>query len=124
MAIPYFFIWWYTRGWAFFVHQSIERGTHISEYFSILDLFKTLFRPFRQISANERGKGLQGAVTAFLDQFVSRLVGFLARSVIIIAGIIVLFLYLIVSIIATILWPFMPIAPIIGLVLAFMGVSL
>lgn len=124
MAIPNFFIWWYTRGWAFFVHQTIERGTHISEYFSIPDLLKTLFRPFRQISANERGKGIQGAVTVFLDQFISRFVGFLARIVIIIAGLVVLFLYLIVSIVAAILWPLMPVAPIIGLILSFMGVSL
>jgi hypothetical protein len=124
MAIPNFFLWWYTNGWAFFIRQSIEKCIHINEYFSIPDLLKTLFRPFRQISANERGKGLEGALHVFLDQTISRFVGMLARTFIIIAGLIAFFLSLAVTVITAILWPLLPIAPIIGLVLSVIGVML
>ena len=124
MAIPNFFLWWYTNGWAFFIHQSIEKCIHINEYFSIPDLLKTLFRPFRQISANERGKGLEGALQVFLDQTISRFVGILARTFIILAGLIVFILSFAVTAITAILWPLLPIAPIIGLVLSVIGVML
>ena len=124
MAITNFFFWWYTSGWAFFSRRSIERCVHISEYFSIPDLLKTLFRPFRQISANERGKGLQGALYALLDQVISRFVGFLARTFIILAGLICFILSFSLTITAMIIWPLLPIAPIIGFVLSIMGVML
>ena len=124
MAITNFFLWWYTSGWAFFVHQSIEKCIHINEYFSIPDLLKTFFRPFRQISANERGKGLEGVIQVFLDQTISRFVGMLARTFIILAGLIVFILSFSLTIVMAILWPFLPIAPIIGLVLSLAGVIL
>ena len=124
MAIPNFFLWWYTNGWAFFVHQSIERCIHINEYFSIPDLLKTFFRPFRQISANEHGKGIQGAVNAFLNQAISRFVGAIARLFIIIAGLVCFILYFAVALVAIVLWPLLPIAPIIGVVLSISGVML
>ena len=124
MAITNFFLWWYTSGWVFFVRQSIEKCIHINEYFSIPDLLKTFFRPFRQISANERGKGLEGVLQVLLDQTISRFVGMLARTFIILAGLIVFILSLSLTIVMAILWPFLPITPIIGLVLSLAGVML
>ncbi len=124
MAIPNFFLWWYTNGWAFFVHRTIQHCARINEYFSIPDLLRTLFRPFRQISANEHGKGLQGVMTAFLNQAISRFVGALARTFIIIAGLVCFVLYLSVAIVSVIAWPLLPIAPIIGLILSLSGVVL
>ena len=124
MAITNFFFWWYTSGWAFFSRRSIERCVHISEYFSIPDLLKTLFRPFRQISANEHGKGVQGALYVLLDQTISRFVGFLARTFIILAGLVCFVFSFALALVAMVLWPFLPIAPIIGLILSVMGVML
>ena len=60
-------------------------------------------------------------MTAFLNQAISRFVGALARTFIIIAGLVCFVLYLSVAIVSVIAWPLLPIAPIIGLVLSLSG---
>jgi len=124
MAIVSFYLWWYTSGWALFARQSIERNRRINENFSIPDLLKTLFRPFRQISSNEKGKGLQGILSVFLDQTISRFVGFIARITIIIVATLCILLHSTIALAIIIIWPVLAILPIIGLIFSIAGVTL
>lgn len=124
MALLYFFSWWYTGGWAFFLKQISEKLQHIVDAFSIKDLLKTLFQPFRQISANEHGRTIDAKIYVFFDKLVSRFVGFIARFCLIIAGTICLILASVIFVILCILWPLLPLAPIAGIILTITGFTL
>lgn len=124
MALIYFFSWWYTRGWGFFLKQMTEKLQHILDAFSIPNLLKTLFRPFRQISANERGRTIDAKIYVFFDKLVSRFVGFFARFFLIIAGIICIVIAAVFFLVFCILWPFLPLAPVAGIILTISGFTL
>ncbi|MCQ2571102.1 MAG: hypothetical protein MJ154_02550 [Candidatus Saccharibacteria bacterium] len=96
----------------------------MADFFSIGLLLKTLFQPFRQISADETGEkgGLEGALIAFFDRTLSRVIGFIVRTFIIVAGIITLSLQLVFGLLLAVLWPCVPALPVIGIIVSSMGV--
>lgn len=112
--------WWYVGGWRIFVTGLGERLKNSADFFSIGLLLKTLFAPFRQISANEAGVS---RMQAFLDKLFSRVIGAVVRIFIIIAGIIALTFQLVFGIVLAILWPIIPFLPIACIVLAIVGVT-
>lgn len=83
------------------------------DFFSVGSLVRTLFAPFRQISAH----------AGFLDRLISRLVGMVTRLIIMIFGIIAIILEIILGIIMILLWPLIPLAPIVCIILTVMGVG-
>ncbi len=89
----------------------------VADTFSIGLLIKTLFAPFRQISADEDAKNNGGLANVIIDKLVSRLIGCVMRTVMIIVGTVTLILLAIISLIRLIAWPLLPIAPIVGAVL-------
>ena len=107
--------WWYFRGWGVFASDLKHRLSDSLDFFSIGQLLKTLFKPYRQISANNPG---------FLDRFVSRLVGFFTRLFVIIFGGISIILESIIGIVLVVIWPLLPFAIIIGIALTIMGVTI
>ncbi len=112
--------WWYLEGWRGFGRTLIEKMRGALSFFSLGALLRTLFAPFRQISANEGGAALQ----VFLDRLVSRLVGAVVRIFLMIVGIVVFVLEAILSVLLMIAWPLVPLLPVICVVLTVMGVSL
>lgn len=110
--------WWYSDGWKDQAAKARLAFLRVADYFSIGLLFRTLFAPFRQISANEAGRTLDEKMQVALDKGISRLVGFVVRSLTIIAGLIVLTGLTLVSGVRLIVWPLLPVMPAIGLVLA------
>lgn len=94
-----------------------------SEFFSLALLLKTLFSPYRQISAG----GVRGNLTvqwrAFLDRTVSRFVGFFVRSILLIIGTLSLLGLTIGWMLWLLLWPVVPLLPVVMVALAIMGVS-
>lgn len=98
----------------------------ITDFFSMGSLVRTLFKPYRQISAESAGESasLDMKFHMFLDRLVSRLVGFFTRLILLFAGIFIIIVGGIVSLALIILWPFIPLMPIAGVVLAVMGVTL
>ena len=90
--------WWYARGWGIFVRKAGEFLLSITNFFSMSSLIRTLFKPFRQISADSAGSGASVDIKfhLFIDRLVSR--------VIILA------------------WPFIPFIPVAGIVMSVMGV--
>ena len=112
--------WWYLEGWRGFGHGLIEKIRGVLSFFSLGALVRTLFAPFRQISANEGGAALQ----VFLDRLISRLVGAVVRIFLMVIGIIVFVVEAILSLVLMIIWPLVPVLPAACIVLAVMGVNL
>lgn len=92
-----------------------QRLTSVLNFFSVGLLLRTLFDPFRQISAG----GVQGDVSvqlrAWLDRQFSRAVGFVVRSIFIIVGIFSTLGIMLWGILQLILWPCIPLLPLIAL---------
>lgn len=117
--------WWYVGGWRIYVVGLGERLHNSADFFSIGILFKTLFAPFRQISAGTPiNNSLDAKFHAFLDRLVSRIIGAIVRIFIIIAGVLVLTMQAVLGVIMAILWPFIPLLPIVCIVLMVAGVTL
>jgi hypothetical protein len=116
--------WWYGIGWQWAIKRALtNRLVRAGQTFSILPLAKTLFSPFKQ--TYQRGvKGpLDLKIHVFLDNIVSRVIGFLARSTIITAGLFYSVYVLISGIIFMIIWPLLPLSLVVSLILMAAGVG-
>lgn len=113
--------WWYGAGWQFQAGEVLRRFDELNDGFSIGLLLRTLFSPFRQISAGSVQGPLGVQLRAWVDRLVSRFIGALIRSAVIIAGLITMLLYGLVSLLLLMVWPLIPLLPFIGLFLSSMG---
>ena len=109
--------WWYGAGWRGRLIRMRDKLAGLADYFSIDLLAKTLFSPFRQISAGKVGGSLNNKMHAFLDRQISRGIGVVVRLVTIIAGVVLMSLRIILDILLLALWGVTPLLPIIGIVL-------
>lgn len=121
MFIVGLFSWWYGAGWKRQVMAVRDHLTSLYDYFSLGLLIKTLFSPFRQISAG----GVRGPIgvqlRAWFDRLISRCVGATVRSIVIVTGVIALTLRTIVGLLEIVVWPLIPTVPVIAIVLAMIG---
>ena len=126
MAIAEMFLWWYSRGWSVFAQKIKIALSNITDFFSMSDLLRTLFQPFRQISASSAtaDSSLDLRFHMFIDRLVSRIIGFFSRLLLLIAGTLIIIVGGIISLVLIILWPVIPLAPIAGIILAIIGVTL
>lgn len=126
MAFAEMFLWWYAHGWSVFLQKVKIFMSNIADFFSMSDLVRTLFQPYRQISAESASadSSLDLKFHMFLDRLISRVVGFFSRLTLLIAGTIIIIFGAVLSFLAFILWPLIPLAPIAGIVLTVMGVTL
>jgi hypothetical protein len=81
-------------------------------------LLKTLFMPFRQISAGESGKSLSERAEVVLDKLFSRAIGAFMRTILIFVGIFAMIFALIFGLAKALIWPFFPLLPVAGIVLS------
>lgn len=116
--------WWYTEG----LHQKFQslanRLEGTMDFFSFSLLIKTLFSPFRQISAGRVDGPLGVQIRAMVDKLVSRIIGAGIRITILVVGGVAVTLELILSIFLLIGWLVLPAGPIIGIILSISGVAL
>lgn len=113
--------WWYGRGW---VEQALlvrERIARTMDYFSIDLLLRTLVSPYRQIGAGRVQGSLAVRWSAFIDRTVSRLIGFIVRSMLVLAGCVALTLHAVLGALSLVLWAFVPLLPLVGLLLFISG---
>jgi hypothetical protein len=113
--------WWYSAGWRQRLTMLKERLATTVDYFSIDLLAGTLFSPFRQISAGKVNGPLGVKLHAFFDRLISRMIGAMVRSVMIIVGIGAIFLHSLIGVITLIVWAVIPLFPLIGIVLFSIG---
>lgn len=96
----------------------------MADFFSIGLLFRTLFNPFKQISAGSTHGSMPAQLSAFFDRLFSRVFGGFMRTLIIIVGIVAIVCRLVWTVFSVILWTLLPIMPIGGIVLWLTGVTL
>lgn len=113
--------WWYGEGWQARIRIIKERLASSADYFSIGLLITTLFAPFRQISAGSVEGPLVDQVRAFADKLISRFIGAIVRSAILIAGLVVMFVQIIFGGLEIAIWPLVPLLPVIGLIMMVIG---
>lgn len=120
MVILSMFSWWYTTGLVEELGRIKKMISRVSDQFSIGLLLKTLFQPFRQISANDKGgDALEDKIRAWFDRLVSRIIGAFIRLFVMAAGIIALFFTILFSFFRIIFWVLLPILPFVGIYLCF-----
>jgi len=113
--------WWYGEGWKRRFRDVLERLASTMDYFSIDLLLRTLFSPFRQISAGGVRGPLVVQIRAFFDNLLSRVIGATVRSIVIVIGVVTILLTVVVGMIMIVTWAIVPILPFIGLILASAG---
>lgn len=116
------FSWWYGRGWVDQGKRFALAWKRTYQFFSIGELFRTLFAPFRQISAEKPASlSFQVAMRAFFDATLSRVIGAIVRTATILIGIAVIFVRVFFESIILIAWWFLPIIPIVGFIVFAIG---
>ncbi len=124
MAITEMFFWWYSHGWQVFITKIRTWLSGVTDFFSMDSLVRTLFKPYRQISAESASgtASLDLKFHMFLDRLVSRLIGFISRLILLIIGTVIIIIGSLLSLILIILWPVIPLLPIAGIILSIAGV--
>ena len=118
------FQWWYSDGLVKHVKQQYLGILRTADYFSIGLLMQTLFNPFRQISAGYVDGPLPIKIRAFFDRLFSRIVGAVVRTMVIVAGIIMIMMRLVWVAVGIVVWLVLPVSPILGVILWQLGVAL
>lgn len=119
------FEWWYGTGLRGHLKQNFLAILRTADFFSVGLLLRTLFNPFRQISANNRSDGsLAEQIGAFTDRLFSRMIGSVVRTFMVIIGILVIILRTLLAGVMIFLWIILPFWPIVGIILWQMGVAL
>lgn len=113
--------WWYTDGWRQRTRMIANRLDGAIDYFSFDLLLKTLFTPFRQISAGRVDGPLEVKLRAFVDKLFSRIIGAVIRLIILLIGGITIALQVLFGVIILFGWALVPLLPIAGLVLMLIG---
>ena len=113
--------WWYGQGWQQRFKIIKHRLARTSDFFSIALLAETLFSPYRQISAVTMNGSVGVQLRSFFDKTLSRIVGAVMRTFVIIGGIIVIFIQSILEFVVLVSWVVVPLLPVVGLLLWIVG---
>ena len=117
MLVGALFSWWYGVGLREQIAKIKKSFVMNNDRFSIGLLLKTLFQPFRQISADDGGKSIDEMVRAGFDKLISRLIGAFVRTFVIFAGLVVTVFLAVINVIRILLWLLAPILPIVGIII-------
>lgn len=117
------FQWWYGSGWLRHAKRSYVGILRISDFFSISLLLKTLFNPFKQISAGRVSGSFPVQLSAFFDRLFSRIVGGVIRLLTVFIGMMAILLRAAWAVMSITLWTLLPLTPLVGLWLWFSGVG-
>lgn len=113
--------WWYGQGWR---ERAVRLGDKLAgtmDYFSIDLLARTLFSPYRQISAGKVRGPLGVQMRAFFDRLISRVIGGMIRLVMIVIGTVAIILHAVIGLVLLVAWAVVPVAPLIGILLFAAG---
>lgn len=121
MVIVSLLSWWYGAGLRHQLRVAYGWFDTILDYFSITLLLKSLFAPFRQISAGRVDGPLGVQMRAFFDRLISRCIGATVRAIIIFFGLIAIIVCAIGAIASLVAWLLAPLVPLAGLILTMMG---
>lgn len=121
MIILAFFSWWYGAGWAREARRVSNQIAGVADTFSVTVLLATLFSPFRQISAGRVNGPLDVIVRAWFDRLLSRLIGAMVRSVMIVMGVASLVAVSLYGGLRLAIWPLLPIITCLAVIAMMVG---
>ena len=121
MFIVGFFSWWYGAGWLRSVVAVRDNLLSVYDYFSLDLLLRTLFAPFRQISAGKVRGPIGVQLRALVDKIISRVIGSIMRTIMIVIGSVTLFIAAIIGLLRLILWPLIPALPVVFVIFGMIG---
>ena len=104
-----FLSWWYGRGWKAVFNSLGPRLKGVATNFSVSQLLRTWFEPWRRI-VSYPGASLDAKIRAWGDNMVSRAIGFVVRSGVLIGACFAFVLVGIFTILEVIAWPLLPLA--------------
>jgi len=113
--------WWYGSGWLDQVDLVRGRFAQVADRYSLGLLLRTFFSPFKQLDAYGGGSSLDARLHAWFDRQISRMIGAMIRSFMLVIGLIMMLVEALVAVSRLIVWPVLPILPIAGLVLTLTG---
>jgi hypothetical protein len=123
MLFTAFLWWWFGHGWQQQLSLGLQTMARVADFFSVAQLLRTLFSPFRQISAGSNNGSLGAMFQALVDNTVSRFIGAGVRTVMIFLGILSLMFVLLLVGLRLVLWPLLPLLPVVFIGLAVLGVG-
>lgn len=124
MVLADMIMWWYSRGWSWaFKTLFVHNNKKVLELFSIKDMLKTLFAPYRQTFAGKVRGTIGDKLRGMVDRTISRIIGFIIRLVLIVVGLVALLVNTAISILLIALWPAIPLLPLIAVILMLMEFS-
>ncbi len=101
--------WWYGAGWLRAAQHSITWSKRMGQAFSVPLLARTLFAPWRRI-VSLGGRSFDERIRAAFDNLVSRCVGSVVRTLVLITAAIAVCMALILAVLLTVVWPLLPVA--------------
>lgn len=119
MGFILFIRWWYGAGWINSFYAIQQRVNTVAQELSMGILLRTLFEPWKQITlyAGESA-ALDTKIHVLLDNLFARFFGFIIRSAVLAIGLIVLILTFVLGVVLALMWPIIPVLPIVFMVLA------
>jgi hypothetical protein len=121
MVIVWALSWWYGAGWKARLIALRNQLESSYDYFSIGLLVSSLFAPFRQISAGKVRGPVGVQLRAFFDRQISRVIGAVVRTILIVTGILWLSFQAVAGGAFVIAWAIIPFLPLIGFVVMLAG---
>jgi hypothetical protein len=109
MLVLSFFSWWYGRGWKQVLDSFEPRLRGFMDIFSVNQLLKTLFAPWRRIISYP-GASLDERFRAWGDNLFSRMIGFVVRFFVLLTALLSLALITALTVVELIVWPLLPVA--------------
>ena len=116
--------WWYSAGFKRQIKLLVSRVESVIDMFSIRSLVKTWLAPYKQISASieQSDNSFAIQIRHMFDNLISRAVGAVVRTFMIIFGLLTTGLLVVINFIFLGFWLVVPFLPIIGLLLFVAGV--
>lgn len=103
------FQWWYGRGWLTAASKLRDRLKATFASFSAGLLLQTLFKPWRQIITGPNpNANLSDKFRAFIDNLMSRFIGFWVRIFTLMASLVIALVTAVVGLVGLVTWPLVP----------------
>jgi len=118
---PRYIQWHYGRAWKDLSSNAASLVFFVGSFFSFTSLFRTLFLPWKRLGETyEKGLDAEKLISTFLVNMITRVLGFVLRSVVIVFGMILLLVSFVVVGIAYVVWA---VVPLLILFLFALGIS-
>jgi hypothetical protein len=109
MLVTSFFAWWYGQGWKKVAASFKPRLSGVSAAFSVGQLSRTMFAPWRRITTDP-GRSLEEKARALGDNVFSRAIGFTVRVIVLFGAFITVVVVAVLTAVEVIIWPLLPLA--------------